>query len=270
MASINHVMLGPSNPVPFPQEKFLLTTPSVNLSLFPLPPGAPSNAQPSSKDDEYRATGGTLYTSNQRIVFVAPGAVGAGGGGGTTGSSTGGSGTDGSLAAGQASIVQLEGAGSKPALHTLSVPLAKLVDGRLVQPWFSATYWEAVCLPGEGGGLTEPHLLRLYFKESGGYDFVQTVQEMRDRLEASGRRGVSDAEALPVYTPAPESAPAVPSTGASSLAPPDLAAPRLRPSPSTLDAARVAREAEAREAAQREREGVPEVREGEAPPGYEA
>ncbi|GAA5914208.1 hypothetical protein JCM6882_004751 [Rhodosporidiobolus microsporus] len=295
MAALNWAMLTPSGvPIPLPQEKLLLTTPSISLSLFPLPPGAELNAQPKNKEEEWTAKGGTLYTSNKRVVFVAPGAGQQGAAGGAAGSAAG----DGSLAAGQASIApggvpEAAATKDKVPLQTLSVPLAKLVDGRLVQPWFTATYYEAMVMPGEGGGLSEPHLVRFYFKESGGFDFVQTVQEMRDRLELSSRRGRSEMEDLPVYTPSTPAAPpaadnssllspiptpAVPVCSSSTLSPP-TEPPQLSPSPSTLDAARVARAAEDVEDAEREREvercegrgraPPPEPREGEAPPGYD-
>ncbi|GAA6029924.1 hypothetical protein JCM8097_009171 [Rhodosporidiobolus ruineniae] len=284
MASINWAMLSPSGqPVPLPREKLLLTTPSVSLSLFPLPSGSGPNAQPLTKDQEYTADKGTLYTTNQRVVFVAPGARsghGAGGGGAS-------SAPEGSLAAGQASIAPgglppstTDGKKvAKVPLQTLSVPLPKLVDGRYVQPWFTAQYYEAVCLPSSGGGLSEPHLVRFYFKESGGYDFTQTVAEMRDRLEAAGRRGASEVEALPLYTPAPSHPP--PSTSSSTLLP-SSSLPQAHlptPSPAALEAAHIARAAEESERVERERveaeagEGGGErppsgVKEGEAPPAY--
>lgn len=39
---------------------------------------------------------------------------------------------------------------------------------------------------GGGGREQGPHVLRLSFKESGGYQFFELVQEMKDRLAASG------------------------------------------------------------------------------------
>jgi len=123
MASLNSAMLSPSHsPVPLPREKCLLTTPSVDLSLFPLPPGAAPSIKP-PPGTELTATGGTVYTSNQRVVFVSKGA-----GAGT------GAGGEGSLAAGNASVQGVRGKVS--VLNTLSVPLEKLVDGRLIQVRF--------------------------------------------------------------------------------------------------------------------------------------
>ncbi|GAA6015648.1 hypothetical protein JCM10207_008159 [Rhodosporidiobolus poonsookiae] len=274
--ALNWAMLDPSHrPVPLPSEKVLLSTSSVSLQLFAQPPGAAPSVQPQNNHTTYTVDRGTLYTTNKRIVFVAPGAKtpssSASGGGHPASSSA----ATGSLAAGQASIAPdtaTKAAQSRPPLETLSVPYRQLVDGRLVQPWFTSTYYEATCLPGEGGGLSEPHLLRLYFKESGGFDFQQTVSEMRDRLEVSGRRGTGNMEDLPAYTPASSSASAPAASTPSSAAPanfaaPTPAAPLPPPSPSMFAAAQVARDAERDEAQERER--VSGVREGEAPPGYE-
>ncbi|GAA5857624.1 hypothetical protein JCM8547_004303 [Rhodosporidiobolus lusitaniae] len=279
MTVINHAMLSPAGqPVPLPHEKFLLATPSVSLSLFPLPSGAPLNAKPTPPDSEITAKG-TVHTSNKRVVFVAPSAseVGSSGGGAS------------SVAQGEASIAP--GGSVKAPLRSLSVPLNKLVDGRLVQPWFSATYYEALCLPTPAGNLAEPHLLRLYFKESGGFDFQQTVQEMRERLEVSRRGGREEVESLPAYEPPAPSSSSSSSSSSSAAQPPSsflpfgAAAPNPlpSPSPSLLLAAQAARTAEAEEAQRVEqegrgregeaggrREGQEEVGEGEAPPGYEA
>ncbi|GAA5991106.1 hypothetical protein JCM11641_004434 [Rhodosporidiobolus odoratus] len=326
MASINHCMLSPTHtPVPLPREKLLLTTPSINLQLFPHLAGSPLNQPPPAKSQQTTANAGTLYTSNQRIVFVAPSP---------------------SPSPPSPPESASSGAASTP-LTSLSVPLDRLVDGRLVQPWFSASYYEAVCLPAQGGGLSVrpvyffpfsllplstrynstllplhaitnpaidsdslaptaqgPHLLRLHFKEAGGFDFVQMLQEMRDRLDASGgssrnRRGGGggdgDGENLPAYTPPTTittassppstlSATPTPSCPTSHLPfPPHLNPQQLhrdQPSPSTLDAARVARAAEEREREGEVRAGgwagageggggqVGEGEGGEAPPGY--
>ncbi|GJN87801.1 hypothetical protein Rhopal_000756-T1 [Rhodotorula paludigena] len=200
MAALNWAMLSPEGrPVPLPGEKFVFSsTPTINVSLFPHPPGSPPSVQP-TKDNEYKATGGTLYVSQRRVVFVAPGAR-SGGAAAGAGSSAGGTGSAssapaaGSLASGQASVapggVPPSAAQSRPPLETLSVPLRYFVDGRLVQPWFSASYYEAICLEGTGsGGLDTPHLVRLYFKEGGSYEFYSAVEEMRARADMSGRTG---------------------------------------------------------------------------------
>lgn len=134
MASLNWSMLSPSGqPTPLPQEKFLLSLAAVTLSLFPCPPGSGPNVAP-QRGTEFKAQG-SVHLSNQRVVFVAPGSRDQ---------------SAGSLAQGRASVVP----GTKgEGLQTLSVPYSHFVDGRFVQPWFGATYYEGLCLNADGGGL---------------------------------------------------------------------------------------------------------------------
>ncbi|GAA5949370.1 hypothetical protein JCM21900_005626 [Sporobolomyces salmonicolor] len=296
MASINWAMISSTGqPLPLPNEKFLLSLAGVSLSLFSHPPGAPLNVQPASKHDEYKCTAGTVHLSNKRIIYVAPSATGrpeAPAGGATSGvSASASTGAGGSLANGQASIapggVPREGAAKNVPLQTLSIPWSHFQDGRFKQPYFTAAYYEALCLPQDGGGLSSPHLLRLYFKESGGYDFYQTVEEMKARLaESSGRRGTPAVEALPLYTPAAPhassplaqdgaSAASLPSPASTFLSPtPAHPPPRTMPSSSDLAAASVAREAEDLERREREHiaqeEPAPPPIGDDAPPGYDA
>lgn len=332
MAALNWAMLSPGGrPVPLPGEKFVFSsTPAINVSLFPHPPGSPPSVQP-TKDNEYKATGGTLYVSQRRVVFVAPGAR-AGGAAVGAGSSAAGTGSTssapaaGSLASGQASIapggVPPSAAPSRPPLETLSVPLRYFVDGRLVQPWFTASYYEALCLEGNGSGglhvsqtghfvwplsvrLTSPagqtpHLVRLYFKEGGSYEFYSAVEEMRARAEMSGRTGtpVESLRALAISllgTPVLQSADAkylcnvttavyearadtARSAVSSSAGPESETAPRGELPADDLVAAQTAAAAEEAErhvldqqCAGRVVSAVPPaVGEGEAPPRYEA
>lgn len=118
-------MLSPAHqPIPLPQEKFLLTLPAISLSLFPCPPGAALTVSP-PKDGSHLQAQGKLYASNQRVVFVAA----------------------------------EEKAGKQGALQSLSVPYSHFQDGRFKQPIFSAAYYEALCLPADGGGLSVRLLL---------------------------------------------------------------------------------------------------------------
>lgn len=64
------------------------------------------------------------------------------------------------MSGGAASIVQSVGSdtaagqgGGKVEIQTLSIPFTHYHDGRFVQPWFAATYYEALILPASGGGL---------------------------------------------------------------------------------------------------------------------
>lgn len=125
MASINWAMTGPSgSPLALPSEKFLFTAEAVTLSLFPSQPGAPLTQAPDPAR-EYAVPGGRAFVSNRRVVFVSPG--------------------DG--ARGKKPVGKEEG------LRTFSVPLERAVDGRLMQPWFGAPYWEALVASAREGGL---------------------------------------------------------------------------------------------------------------------
>lgn len=227
MAALNCVMLSPSGqPVPLPGEKFLFSsTPTVSLSLFSRPPGADFSIQP-KKGEEYKAVGGTVHVSPRRIVYVAKDARPSVGppSGDTASSSVGatasaGNAGVGSLASGSASNTSARTAGassSQVTLATLSVPLRHFVDSHLVQPWLRATYLEALCLcsedaedlrvrlpsfPRDGVAwlhvsspptLQSPHIARFYFKEGGGFEFYQAIEEVKARAEIGGRSGVAE------------------------------------------------------------------------------
>lgn len=137
MASLDWAHLHPTtrSPLPLPSEKFLLTTSSVSLSLFPCLVGSsPSVAAQPHK--EYTVSSGTLHASSKRVVYVAD--VGA----------------KRTVPAGRGGGAGLDGLGGGGELETLSVPYSHFLDGRFQQPWFGASYYESLCLPSEGGGLS--------------------------------------------------------------------------------------------------------------------
>ena len=160
MAALNCVMLSQAgDPVPLPSEKFLFSSRprTISLSLFPRPPGADFSVQP-KRGQEYKQNHGTLHVSQKRIVYVAAGATATASIGPTSGAAAG------SLALGQASIAPGTSSAIAPdkvPLMTLSIPLRYFVDGHLVQPWFGANYYEALCIEGDGAGdltvHTAPH-----------------------------------------------------------------------------------------------------------------
>jgi hypothetical protein len=83
---------------------------------------------------------GTAFISNKRFVYVSSTPQGAGG------------------------------------LSSLSSPLSHFQDGRFVQPFFAANYYEAVLRPVPDGGLSEPHTIRLDFREGRGFEFASAVE----------------------------------------------------------------------------------------------
>ncbi|KDE04062.1 hypothetical protein MVLG_05501 [Microbotryum lychnidis-dioicae p1A1 Lamole] len=239
MASLNWVMLSPTrSPIPLPSEKVLHTVPSVSISLFPCPPGSAPNANPTPPSSESKSDKGNLYATNKRVVYV--------------------------------STVAQEGKGR---VDSFSVPWQGFVDGRFVQPWFGANYYEALCLPdprSTDSGISTPHLSRFYFNEAGGYQFYEICEEMKARIGNSSERGRgTPVEALPLYEPpssttsnttgsGPGPSPLSqlhidPTTTSTSTSQIDLASPQ-EPSATDLAVAQVAQQAQLDEAQEAEKD----------------
>ncbi|SCZ92067.1 BZ3500_MvSof-1268-A1-R1_Chr5-3g08314 [Microbotryum saponariae] len=242
MASLNWVMLSPSrSPIPLPSEKVLHTIGSVSISLFPCAPGSAPNAKPTPASSESKSDKGTLYATNKRVVYV--------------------------------STVAREGKGT--TVDSLSVPWQSFVDGRFVQPWFGANYYEALCLPdprSTDSGISTPHLSRFYFNEAGGYQFYEICEEMKARIgNSSGSGRGTPVEALPLYEPPSTTTtgpgpgpgpsplsqlqidPTTTSTPTPTTSQIDLASPQ-EPSATDLAVAHVAQQAQLDEAQQAERD----------------
>ncbi|KAF9149278.1 hypothetical protein BG015_008942 [Linnemannia schmuckeri] len=73
----------------------------------------------------YSAKSGTLLLTNQRIIFIS--------------------------------------ATPTSYFTTASLPIDKVQDSKLVQPWFSAATFKAVVMPVPGGGMTQPARLAISF-----------------------------------------------------------------------------------------------------------
>ena len=160
--ALNAVMLTasqPPSPVPLPGEKILiaisgehetLSVAAINRSsMFS---GIKAQLQPiqrpdTASQDTTSTAWGTVCISNKRVIFVSYKA---------------------------ASLASDSDAGTD--LRSLSVDLGNYRDGHLVQPWFSANYYEAVVIPQQGGGLPGPHNLQLHFQEGSAYAFHTTLQ----------------------------------------------------------------------------------------------
>ncbi|KAK4052036.1 hypothetical protein OIV83_002330 [Microbotryomycetes sp. JL201] len=206
MASLNWTMLSSTRqPLPLPHEKLIHSIAGVVLRVFPLPCGAPLSFKPPSHTVHKQS--GTVHLSNKRIIFVSSSPAT----------------TTGAVAANDPHQISVD---------TFSVPYTHFHDGRFVQPWFGANYYEGSCTPAPGGGLdgllasfereresnSGPASIAVTytFNEAGGYQFYETVEEMKQRVgDAAGSS--TPQESLPLYTP-PSSA--APLASASSLAQP--------------------------------------------------
>lgn len=92
----------------------------------------------------------------------------------------------------------VEGKGDRN-FETLAVPLDRISDTHLHQPWIGPSGWGAVVAPVKGGGM-EPEdsvwKLKMVWKDGGVYDFVGAFERC---LEANAR-GQEHIEELPVYS----------------------------------------------------------------------
>lgn len=105
--ALNSVMLSKLlQPVPLPQEKTLLFIHNVTATLHKMAPGSTSEFDKDSKP--ITSAGGTVFISNQRVVYVGKDA--------------------GSLQ------------GTENGFKTLSVNLRNYLDGRLIQPWLGGMH----------------------------------------------------------------------------------------------------------------------------------
>ncbi|CAG8759248.1 6928_t:CDS:2 [Dentiscutata erythropus] len=137
-----------------------------------------------------------------------------------------------------------------PNFQSLSIPLLNLREGKFQQPWFGANYYQAHLIPVQNGGLPSPGLMKVTFKEGGGYEFSSCYTELIQRLtENEDYVLIEHTEPLPTYTPREDSTtstatqtlgtaassnftpPTEPhSTSANSVAPPPVVPGELPPS----------------------------------------
>lgn len=118
---------------------------------------------------------GTVYLSTRRLIYVPEIALES-----TT------------------SSYHIAGKGDRN-FESVSIPLDRISDSHLHQPWIGPNGWVAVVAPVEGGGM-EPEssmwMLKLVFKDGGVYEFVDAFTKS---VEAR-QRGQGHIEDLPVYT----------------------------------------------------------------------
>ncbi|PWA01960.1 hypothetical protein BB558_001917 [Smittium angustum] len=113
---------------------------------------------------QHKCNNGVVYISNHRIVYV------------------------------NSSVNQ----SSSGSFVTFSVPLTYTSDIKYQQPIFGSNYYQAEveCVPG--GNLVSGGILKLYFKENGGYEFFSVHKSMMERILETGEIPMHH-EPLPSY-----------------------------------------------------------------------
>ncbi|KAF9125512.1 hypothetical protein BGW39_007335 [Mortierella sp. 14UC] len=111
----------------------------------------------------YSAKSGTLLLTNQRIVFIS----------------------------------------ATPTAYftSASLPIDKVQDSKLVQPWFSAATFKAVVMPVPGGGMTQPARLAISFTSGSINEFELQYRSLRERLQELDGAAPDHLEQLPTYNP---------------------------------------------------------------------
>ncbi|KAJ3216505.1 hypothetical protein HDU67_009372 [Dinochytrium kinnereticum] len=103
---------------------------------------------------------------------------------------------------------------------TLTVPLPNLQQGKLVQPWFGANRYEAVCLPVPNGGLPLPGSVTWTFKEGGAFEFSTIFRQLSERIDDPSTYHPSEEDFLPEYAAPPAGPPPQTLSSDYALAPP--------------------------------------------------
>ncbi|PLW13560.1 hypothetical protein PCANC_14037 [Puccinia coronata f. sp. avenae] len=235
--ALNCSMITPNNdPVPLPGEKIFISVKAVTIYVNPTRPGAGTTSEtpvsptggPSAASHDPKQKGklslsgmlaaislapaddgsanGTVYVTNQRILFIADNASILGDDLGADHdnprSSTGG---------GQSAPL--------PPIKTLTVPLRNSFDGRFIQPWLSANYHLSTFVPVPHGNIdqvlpppsstqTNSHhyaqdsfTLKIVFNEGHGFEFTEALEEVKNIMFQSESLRPAELEELPTYSP---------------------------------------------------------------------
>ncbi|KAK3833534.1 MAG: hypothetical protein JOS17DRAFT_740821 [Linnemannia elongata] len=145
----------------------------------------------------YSAKSGTLLLTNQRIVFIS--------------------------------------ATPTSYFTTASLPIDKVQDSKLVQPWFSAATFKAVVMPVPGGGMTQPARLAISFTSGSIHEFEAQYRSLRERLQELDGAAPDHLEQLPMYNP--PSGPVPTSTYTSSSSSADQGTSGTGPAPTSTASA---------------------------------
>lgn len=228
--ALNCSMISSNNdPIPLPGEKIFLSVRSVSISLSPTTPGQATTDQPSisptspihpidDPDSKKKgklpsiagmlstfsslassnpsidgSTDGTIYVTNQRILFIAQNAS--------------------SLS----DPIPSSDPNQPTRIKTLTVPLRNSFDGRFVQPWLSPNYHLSTVIPVPNGQLDrlfqthDPNLsshhpidsfsLKVVFHQGHGFEFYEALEEVKNIMFQSESERPADIEDLPTYSP---------------------------------------------------------------------
>jgi len=173
--ALNWAMLTASNTlVPLPGEENIVDIETgAELTLFvpDTPPSASSTSGGSGGTKKLKETGG-LWLTDKRLVFATPSGPGSGSG----------------------------------SFTSLSVPLDSVLATRFEQPYLAANYLAFEIRPVPDGGLPPGTRAELRIKDRPMFQFVSTLEKVRERSLYMRRQSLDEDEGPPMYTsPAAES-----------------------------------------------------------------
>jgi WW domain-binding protein 2 len=206
-------------------------------------------AYPGNSPLNIKSENGTLYLTNQRVVYLP-------------GSPT-------------------------EAFKSFSASLLNLHDSHMTMPWFGPNAWEALVQPVAGGNIPDNHHveLKLTFKDGGAPDFHTQFERIKERLQQAvdnareanaGSRSGGAVGGVNMDTVHLDELPTYENSGHDRMAPPEppIATRRIVPRPdsvapsSNLMDEPIPQVAEERQAWAQD-PSLPQERPVDAPPGYE-
>ena len=209
-------------------------------------------AYPGTNPLSFRSDNGTVYLTNQRVVYIP--------------------------------------AAPTNAFKSFSASLLNLHDSHIAVPWFGPNGWEALVQPVPGGNIPNNHHveLKLTFKDGGAPDFHSQFERIKERLQQAvdnarevnaGNRQNGGLGAVNMDSVHLDELPSYESSGHDRVAPPAAAASAPQPRPPTASTRQaqppsnlmdepIPQVAEERQAWSQEQTSQPD-RPPDAPPGYE-
>jgi hypothetical protein len=124
--------------------------------------GIPHHVQFIASSGTYASRNGTLYLTNQRILYIPE--------------------------------------PQQPHFSSLSIPVRNVRNGKFVQPWLVANYYECIVLPVPNGGIPAHMEGSFSFTKGGAFEFSTIYRQIMERLQETGEVPTV-AEPLPAYEP---------------------------------------------------------------------